>query len=72
MELGPETDIPLLEVTREVGRLAPKDKKVALEAGLAEAWALVGIIRGAFLAVQKETRWIGVRGGPEPRILKRK
>ena len=66
-DLDPETDIPLLEVTREVGRLAPKEKKVALEAGLAEAGRLVakGIIRGAFLAVQGETRWIGVRGGPE-------
>ena len=72
-ELDLETDIPLLEVTREVGRLAPKEKKVALEAGLAEAGRLVakGIIRGAFLAVQGETRWIGVRGGPEPKPLVR-
>ena len=73
-ELDPETDIPLLKVTREVGRLAPKEKKVALEAGLTEAGRLVakGIIRGAFLAVQGDVRWIGVRGGPEPEILKRK
>ena len=73
-ELDPETDIPLLEVTREVGRLALKEKKVALEAGLAEAGRLVakGIIRGAFLAVQGETRWIGVRGGPEPKPFIRK
>ena len=26
-ELDPETDIPLIEVTREVGRLAPKEKE---------------------------------------------
>jgi uncharacterized protein len=73
-ELDPETDIPLLEVTREVGRLAPKEKKVALEAGLAEAGRLVvkGIIRGAFLAVQSETRWIGVRRGPELKPFIRK
>ena len=66
-ELDPETDIPLLKVTREVGRLTLKEIKVALEAGLAEAGRLVakGIIRGAFLSVQGETRWIGVRGGPE-------
>lgn len=73
-DLDPETDIPMLQVTREVGRLAPKEKKVALEAGLAEAGRLAakGIIRGAFLAVQGETRWIGVRGGPEPKQLIRK
>ena len=73
-ELDPETDIPLLEVTREVGRLAPKEKKEALEAGLAEAGRLIaeGIIRGAFLAVQGETRWIGVRGGREPKPSIRK
>ena len=70
-ELDPETDIPLLKVTREVGRLAPNEKKVALDAGLAEAGRLVaeGIIRGAFLAVQGETRWIGLPGVPEPRAL---
>ena len=73
-DLDPETDIPMLQVTREVGRLAPKEKKEALEAGLAEAGRLVakGIIRGAFLAVQGETRWIGVRGGPELKPLIRK
>ncbi len=73
-DLDPETDIPLLKVTREVGRLNPKEKKVALETGLAEAGRLVakGIIRGAFLAVQGETRWIGVRGGPEPKPFIRK
>ena len=56
-DLDPETDIPLLNVTREVGRLAPKEKKEALEKGLAEAGRLVAeeIIRGAFLAVQGET-----------------
>lgn len=73
-EFDPETDIPLLQVTREVGRLAPQEKKVALEAGLAEVGRLVaeGIIWGAFLSVQGETRWIGVRGGPEPKPLVRK
>jgi ApbE superfamily uncharacterized protein (UPF0280 family) len=73
-ELDPETDIPLLEVTREVGRLAPKEKRLSIDAGLAEAERLVakGVIRGAFLAVQGETRWIGLPGGPEPRALPRK
>ncbi|MBI5586409.1 MAG: FAD:protein FMN transferase [Deltaproteobacteria bacterium] len=72
--LDPETDIPLLKVTREVGRLTQREKKVALEKGLAEAERLVEkrIIRGAFLAVQGETRWIGTPGGPEPRALIRK
>ena len=74
MDVDPETDIPRLEVTREVGRLAPKEKKMALEVGLAEAGRLVakGVIRGAFLAVQRETRWIGVSGGPELKRLIRK
>jgi uncharacterized protein len=73
-DLDPETDIPKLKVTREVGRLALKEKRAALAGGLAEAERLVakGIIQGAFLAVQGETRWIGVAGGPELRILKRK
>jgi hypothetical protein len=70
-DLDPETDIPLLKVTREVGRLTPKEREVALENGLAEAGRLVakGIIRGGVLAVQGETRWIGVRGGPELKPL---
>jgi len=67
--MDPEIDIPLLQVTREVGRLTRKEKEAALEKGLAEAERLAakGVIRGAFLAVQGETRWIGVPGGPEPR-----
>jgi uncharacterized protein len=73
-DLDPETDIPMLQVTREVGRLGPKEQKVALEAGLAEAGRLVakGIIRGAFLALQGETRWLSVLGGPELRCITRK
>jgi uncharacterized protein len=68
-DLDPATDIPHLKITRKVGRLTPKEKIVALEDGLAEAGWLVakGIIRGAFLAVQGETRWIGVPGGAEPK-----
>jgi uncharacterized protein len=66
-DLDPATDIPLLEVTREVGPLTPEEKRLALAAGLAEAGRLVtkGIIRGAFLSVQGETRRIGVLWGPE-------
>jgi uncharacterized protein len=71
-DVDPETDIPKLKVTREVGRLTPKEKREALEAGLAEAERLVaeGIILGAFLAVQGEVIWISGPGGPEPRVLK--
>jgi uncharacterized protein len=73
-ELDPETDIPLLQVTREVGRLTTKEKKVALENGLTEAERLVAkyVIRGAFVAVQGEVRWVGLPGGPEPRALPRR
>jgi len=73
-DLDPQTDIPQLQVTREIGRLSRKEKWAALEKGLAEAEKLIakGIIRGAFLAVQGEIRWIGTGGGPEPRDLKRK
>jgi hypothetical protein len=70
-ELDPESDVPLLPVTREVGRLTTKEKSVALENGLAEAERLVakGVVRGAVLAVQGEIWWIGAQGGPEPKPL---
>jgi hypothetical protein len=70
-ELDPNTDIPLLNVTLEVGRLVPKERRAALSQGLAQAERLVGegIIQGAFLAVQGEIRWSGMPGGPAPKRL---
>lgn len=70
-DLDPATDIPLLNVTLAVGRLNAKEKQAALENGIAEAGRLVTqeIIRGAFIAVQGASRWIGVRGGSEPQTL---
>lgn len=73
-EIDPATDIPLLNVTREVERLTLKERRAAQEAGLAEARRLVkeGIIRGVFIGVQGEIRWITGPGGPEPKAIMRK
>jgi ApbE superfamily uncharacterized protein (UPF0280 family) len=73
-DLDPDTDIPLLEVTWKVGRFTPKEKQTVLKAGLAEARRLLAgqVIRGAFLAVQGEVRWVCGSGSPEPELLLRK
>jgi uncharacterized protein len=73
-DLDPDTDIPLLEVTWKVGRFTPKEKQTVLKAGLAEARRLLAgqVIRGAFLAVQGEVRWVCGSGSPEPKLFLQK
>jgi uncharacterized protein len=69
-EVDPETDIPHLLITRQVAPLTPEEKETALSAGLAVARVLIekGIIRGAFLAVQGDYRWIAFQE-PFPKSL---
>lgn len=70
-ELDPATDIPLLDVTRRVGRLTKEEKEEALAAGQAESRKLIArnVIHGVFLAVQGDHRWLCGSAGPEPRPL---
>ena len=72
-EVDPETDIPHLLITREVAPLTPEEKETVLATGLAKARALIekGIIRGTFLAVQGNYRWIAFRE-PFPKSLNQK
>ena len=69
-EVDPETDIPHLLITRQVAPLTPEEKETALSAGLAVARVMIekGIIRGAFLAVQGDYRWIAFQE-PFPKSL---
>ncbi len=69
-ELDPETDIPHLLITLDVAPLTPEEKETVLAAGLAVARGLIekGIIRGAFLAVQGDYRWIAFQE-PFPKSL---
>ena len=73
-DLDPETDIPLLQVTREVGRLTKEEREEALAAGQAESRKLIErkVIQGVFLAIQGEHRWLCGPASPEPRPLVRK
>jgi uncharacterized protein len=72
-EVDPETDIPHLLITREVAPLTPEEKETVLATGLAMARALIekGIIRGVFLAVQGNYRWIAFQE-PFPKSLNQK
>lgn len=69
-EIDPETDIPHLLITRGVAPLTPEEKEAVLAAGLAVARVLIekGIIRGVFLAVQGDYRWIAFQE-PFPKSL---
>ena len=73
-DLDPGTDIPLLQVTRGVGRLTKEEREEALAAGQAESRKLIerNVIQGVFLAVQGEHRWLCGPASPEPRPLVRK
>ncbi|MBI5602757.1 MAG: FAD:protein FMN transferase [Deltaproteobacteria bacterium] len=59
-ELDPQTDIPHLLITQEVGPLSFEEKETVLAAGAAAAKELItrGVIKGAYLAVQGSYRWI--------------
>lgn len=62
-ELDPETDIPHLLITREVFPLTPEEKETVLAAGAVVAQELItlGVIKGAYLAVQGSYRWIAFK-----------
>jgi ApbE superfamily uncharacterized protein (UPF0280 family) len=68
--IDPETDIPLLQVTRGVDPLSREEKREALQAGLSVAAGLLGrgVIQGAWLSVQGEVEWIGLTPGLQPAL----
>lgn len=65
-ELQPESDLGDRLVTRDVARLAVADVAGALAAGVAVAERLVarGLIAGAALRLQGESRLVGIAGAP--------
>lgn len=69
-ELDPETDIPHLLITREVFPLTQQEKETVLAAGAVVAQELIalGVIKGAYLAVQGSYRWIAFKA-PFPKTL---
>ena len=64
-ELQPDNDLGNRPVTRDVARLALSDIEMALAAGVVTADALLarGLITGAALRLQGETRWVGIDAG---------
>lgn len=60
--LSPDSDLGDHAVTTAVGRLEVSERRQALEAGLACAQSMKqsGLIRGAFLCLQGETRVVGI------------
>ncbi len=69
-ELDPQTDIPNLLITQEVGALSFEEKKSVLAAGAAAARQLIAkeVIKGAYMAVQGSYRWIAFQE-PFPKSL---
>lgn len=65
-ELQPESDLGGRLVTREVARLSAADVAEALAAGVTMAERLVarGLIAGAALRLQGESRLVGIAGAP--------